>query len=115
MGTNATPRNPHAHDPDEQSRVGRILASLSQSESRDELGLGGVRDSLADRLFPGTSTIQTRLRYFFIVPWCFRAIEQKRVLARNSPSRSASSSAPSSPSSATPTQTVCSAASPGRT
>jgi hypothetical protein len=34
---------------------------------------------LADRLFPGTSTIQTRIRYFLIVPWCHQHIEDKRV------------------------------------
>ena len=38
-------------------------------ESRDELGLGAIRASFADALFPGTSTIQTRLRYMLFVPW----------------------------------------------
>jgi hypothetical protein len=69
------------HDRDEDDRVHRLLAALRQSEARDELGFGGVRDSLADLLFPGTSTIQTRLRYFLIVPWCYRAIEGERVKA----------------------------------
>jgi hypothetical protein len=68
-----------AHDRDEHDRVNRILAALKQSEARDELGLGAVRDSLADHLFPGTSTIQTRLRYFLIVPWCHQHIEAKEV------------------------------------
>lgn len=69
------------HDPHESDRVNRILAALKQGESRDELGLGGVRDSLADLLFPGTSTIQTRLRYFLIVAWCYRSIEIKGTRA----------------------------------
>ena len=30
-------------------------------------------------LFPGTSTIQTRLRYFLIVPWVYRALEEEGV------------------------------------
>jgi len=68
-----------AHDRDEHDRVNRILASLKQSEARDELGLGAVRDSLADQLFPGTSTIQTRIRYFLIVPWCHQHIESRGV------------------------------------
>jgi hypothetical protein len=67
------------HDRDEEDRINRVLAALNQSEARDELGLGGIRDSLADSLFPGTSTIQTRLRYFLIVPWCYRAIETQKV------------------------------------
>ena len=41
---------------------------FQEKESRDELGLGSVRDSFADQLFPGTSTIQTRLRYTLFVP-----------------------------------------------
>ena len=28
-----------------------------EEDTRDELGLGVIRDALADRLFPGTSTI----------------------------------------------------------
>lgn len=40
----------------------RILAQFKERDTRDELGLGSLRDAIADLLFPGTSTIQTRLR-----------------------------------------------------
>jgi len=69
------------HDREEEDRVNRMLAALHQVEARDELGFGGIRDTLADLLFPGTSTIQTRLRYFLIVPWCYREVESRRVPA----------------------------------
>lgn len=69
------------HDREEEDRVNRMLAALHQVEARDELGFGGIRDSLSDLLFPGTSTIQTRLRYFLIVPWCYREVESRRVRA----------------------------------
>ncbi len=49
---------------------------FQEKDSRDELGLGPIRDSIADHLFPGTSTIQTRLRYMFFVPWIYSEIEQ---------------------------------------
>ena len=49
------------------------MALFQERESRDELGLGAIRDSIADHLFPGTSTIQTRLRYMLFIPWLFRA------------------------------------------
>ena len=49
-------------DEAERQRAQRIMALFQERESRDELGLGGIRDSIADHLFPGTSTIQTRLR-----------------------------------------------------
>jgi len=55
------------------------LASLDEPETVDELGLGTVRDTLADLMFPGTSTVQTRPIYFLVVPWLYRELEQKRV------------------------------------
>jgi hypothetical protein len=51
------------HDSKARERTLRILSLFQEKESRDDLGLGSVRDSFADQLFPGTSTIQTRLRY----------------------------------------------------
>ncbi|MGE5572098.1 MAG: DUF6361 family protein, partial [Bacteroidota bacterium] len=36
-----------------------------------------VRDALAELLFPGTSTIQTRARYFLFVPWIYLKLEAK--------------------------------------
>jgi len=69
------------HDAAARERSLRILALFQEKESRDELGLGGVRDAFADRLFPGTSTIQTRLRYMLFVPWIYTRLEEKRVPA----------------------------------
>lgn len=69
------------HDSEARDRTLRILALFQERESRDELGLGGVRDSFADQLFPGTSTIQTRLRYMLIVPWIYMGLEEERIPA----------------------------------
>ncbi|HEX5259575.1 MAG TPA: DUF6361 family protein [Sphingomicrobium sp.] len=55
------------------------MALFQERESRDELGLGAIRDSIADHLFPGTSTIQTRLRYMLFIPWLFRMLEARDV------------------------------------
>ena len=71
------------HDPAARERSLRILAHFQERESRDELGLGAIRDSFADALFPGTSTIQTRLRYMLFVPWVYVELERKRVLPPN--------------------------------
>lgn len=62
---------------DEQRRVREMIALFSQRESRDELGIGQIRDVFSDSLFPGTSVIQTRARYFLIVPWVFSLAAQK--------------------------------------
>jgi hypothetical protein len=61
----------------EQRRAQDLAGSLSERETRDELGIGSIRDAIADRLFPGTSTIQSRARYFLFLPWIFQEIEQQ--------------------------------------
>src|SRR5277367_442475 len=66
-------------DEAERQRAQRIMALFQERESRDELGLGSIRDSIADHLFPGTSTIQTRLRYMLFIPWLFRTLEGRDV------------------------------------
>lgn len=55
-----------------------IVNLFSERESRDELGIGQVRDALSDALWPGTSTLFTRARYFLFIPWCFRAAAEAR-------------------------------------
>ena len=56
----------------DQRRAREIVAMFSQPESRDELGLGQIRDALSDTLFPGTSVLLTRARYLLFVPWLYR-------------------------------------------
>ena len=46
-----------------------------EQDTRDELGIGTVRDALADLLFRGISTIQTRGKYFLFVLWVYKAME----------------------------------------
>lgn len=65
-------------DPEERRRAQTLIDLFKQPEARDELGLGTVRD-LADLLFPGTSTIQTRLRYMFFIPWIYLEAQSKKA------------------------------------
>jgi len=58
---------------EEQRRMREVINLFAQTESRDELGIGQVRDSFSDRLFPGTSTLHTRARYLVLIPWCYRS------------------------------------------
>lgn len=66
-------------DPEERRRAQTLIDLFKQPEARDELGLGTIRDGLADLLFPGTSTIQTRIRYTLFVPWIYREAQQRKV------------------------------------
>ncbi len=56
---------------EEQRKAREFIALFTQPESRDELGIGQVRDVFSNILFPGTSVIQTRARYFLYVPWLY--------------------------------------------
>jgi hypothetical protein len=63
---------------EDQRRMREIVNLFSERESRDELGIGQVRDALSDLLWPGTSTLFTRARYFILIPWCYRAAAEAR-------------------------------------
>jgi len=52
-----------------------MLQHFSDKGTVDDLGIGTVRDAISNSLFPGTSVIQTRARYFLFVPWLFRQAE----------------------------------------
>jgi hypothetical protein len=54
-----------------------VIDRFADRDTRDELGLGAIRDGFADLLFPGTSTIQTRAAYFLLVPWIYRRLEER--------------------------------------
>ena len=62
-----------------RERVGTLLRALEEPGTLDVLGLGTVRDAFSAMLSPGTSTIQTRLRYFIFLPWIFAGLETQRV------------------------------------
>ncbi len=49
-----------------------VINLLSEQGAVDELGIGIIRDAFANYFFPGTSTIQTRAKYFLIVPYVLR-------------------------------------------
>lgn len=66
---------------DDRRRMLDIVDLFNQQDTRDELGVGTIRDAFSDHLFPGTSTIQTRARYFLFVPWIYKDVERR--LARN--------------------------------
>lgn len=65
-----------------------VIQIFGERTTRDELGLGGIRDAFADYLFPGTSTIQTRAKYFLFIPWIYLELEQRRVPSDNAAIRS---------------------------
>lgn len=63
----------------ERRKMLDVIELFGEKTTRDELGIGSIRDAFADLLFPGTSTIQTRAKYFLFVPWIYQTLEEKRV------------------------------------
>ena len=64
---------------EQQRRMREVIALFAESGTVDDIGIGVVRDAFSDLLFPGLSTVQTRLRYFLIVPWVYSRLEAERV------------------------------------
>jgi len=63
----------------ERRKMLDVVDLFREHDTRDELGVGSVRDAFADMLFPGTSTIMTRARYFLLVPWTYLRLEKLRI------------------------------------
>ena len=55
----------------ERNRILSTLRLLGDQTALDELGIGSVRDAYAELLFPGISTLQTRAKYFVLIPYLF--------------------------------------------
>lgn len=67
------------HSEQQRRTVLDLLHLFKERETVDELGIGTIRDALADLLFPGTSAPQTRARYFLFVPWMYQGFEKQRT------------------------------------
>jgi hypothetical protein len=50
-----------------------------EKDTRDEMGVAGIRDAFSDMLFPGTGALQTRARYFLFIPWMYLQFETANV------------------------------------
>lgn len=66
---------------DDRRKMMEIVSLFKLRETRDELGLGSIRNIFAEYLFPGTGTMQTRARYFLIVPWIYQRLERSQAKA----------------------------------
>ncbi len=59
----------------DRDKVRRVLDLFSEQGTVDELGVGSLRDTISNALFPGTSVLHTRLRYVLFIPWMYRELE----------------------------------------
>ena len=67
---------------EEMRQVERSLANGEQ-DTRDEIGFLLIHQGFADRFFPGTSVLHTRIRYALFVPWIYDCLAQTRRRGRD--------------------------------
>ena len=72
-----------AHDEAERRRMQEAIELFREQGTLDDLGIGAVRDAFSNLLFPGTSVLHTRARYFLFIPWIYRRLEREGVRSRD--------------------------------
>src|SRR5690625_4322351 len=58
-----------ATDARQRRNMLEAIDQFKDESTVDDLGLGVIRDAISDTLFPGTSTLHTRIRYALFIPW----------------------------------------------
>ncbi|GAB3032805.1 hypothetical protein GCM10011376_26010 [Nocardioides flavus (ex Wang et al. 2016)] len=64
-------------DSEQRRKMLEVVDLFKEEGTVDELGIGSIRDALADSLFPGTSVLHTRLRYVMFIPWLMQQAAHK--------------------------------------
>ncbi len=59
----------------DRNKILSVLDLLGEKGVLDELGIASIRDAFSEYFFPGTSTVQTRAKYFLMTPYIFRDLE----------------------------------------
>ncbi len=65
-------------DDSQRSAMLEVVKLFEDTSTVDELGIGSVRDTFSNTLFPGTSTLHTRAKYFLFVPWLVNQVARHR-------------------------------------
>lgn len=69
-----------AVDAEQRRRMMEAVDQFRDETTIDDLGLGGIRDAFSDTLFPGTSTLHTRLRYVLFIPWLMQEAARRATV-----------------------------------
>jgi hypothetical protein len=67
------------HSEEQRRRVLDVIDLFKEQGIADELGVGTIRDAIADILFPGTSNLMTRASYYLFVPWMYQRYERQKT------------------------------------
>ncbi|QCP04584.1 DUF6361 family protein [Brevibacterium sp. CS2] len=69
-----------ATDPEQRRSMMEAVDQFRDKSTIDDLGLGAIRDAFSDTLFPGTSTLHTRLRYSLFIPWLLELAREQDTI-----------------------------------
>lgn len=62
---------------EDKSNAINVIHSLNEPGVLDELGFGVLRNAFANDFFPGTSTLHTRSKYFYLIPYLLFEFQKK--------------------------------------
>lgn len=65
----------HSHSDD----MNRLLDAFRDASTVDELGIGTIRDTFSELLFPGTSTLHQRARYLLFTAWQVSSVASRQL------------------------------------
>ena len=71
----------------EKNKMYEIIETINDPDTRDELGISPIRDYFANLMFPGTSTLHTRIKYMLFVPWSYEIIEEENLYEQDAAER----------------------------
>jgi hypothetical protein len=60
-----------------QQKLHEALKNFEEKGTVDDLGFGSIRDAISGSFFPGTSVLQTRAKYFLLIPWIYQYAEER--------------------------------------
>jgi hypothetical protein len=63
----------------DRQKMMEVIKMFQETDTRDELGIGTIRDTFSELFFPGTTTIQTRLKYMLFIPWIYLRLEKSKT------------------------------------
>lgn len=61
------------------NRARKVMKLLQGQGAIDELGFGRIRDAFSNTMFPGLSVLQTRAKYFCLMPALYSFLERTRI------------------------------------
>ena len=66
-------------DQEALGQANKVMSMLRGQGAIDELGLGRIRDAFSNEMFPGISTLQTRAKYFLLLPALYSFLEHTGI------------------------------------